>query len=1020
MVPAITEKVGRLASKHPRIVIGVLVLITLGAIAGMVLKPMEQRFDNEDFLPDIEAARTWTLYEEKFTSSYMMTILLKSPHGDVVTVQGFKEMLTLSENISRSDSFRTWQDSGSVLQNPSSPAGSLSSLRDAVDQAEDLKALGEWIGPLIPLSVELSEQAESIDDRLNLTDPTDAGAVSSSLQDLRNILDDLRENYASGVPAPIGGQRGQMDYISSFGSDQDLKDEIAALISYPSGDPSVLNGSVRSQYFLGATQNVHTSLDRAVNVVRVFTENKDLSAGSKQELQELLDDIEGAKGSITNASSAAFGLGSLLRYGFIQQSFGTSLFTLTNFLTKDFDPEKGSFKAKGALMIVSLNYTLTELSVTNESLVIDIEGSIKDAVGRIDNGLSLSVHPLGNALVNKRINDASNDSMKILLPLAFLMIIVILGIVYRSVSDVVVNLIGLTMAILWMFGLGSLLGYYNNPMISAVPVLVVGLGIDYGIHLTLRYREEILKGKKVMDAISSMSGSVGVALLLATFTTVLAFLSNLFSPVSILIQFSVLSAVGVIASFVIMVTFVPAVKSLVDGYKAKRCWNLFQGVKEGTCVSNNNGRTDPSKRLVNRSIARLALGAERRPVVIILVILLLTGGMGYLASFSKVTFSIRDFLPDKLQEADDLSYVLDHFNLGGSGELGIVIVEGKVTEPEVLLAMDRMMDRVVEDRSDLFALETTTGGPRPKAEFLLYSMQTMANNIGALNPSDPFVQAYDGVFDTSSGLPLNGTGPDQVEKVLMAYYDSYPSLARRVLLFEEGSFTACAITFTVATQDDGDGRELDRELRRYTSVLRDMEGGLINDVSISGTMILTAVVVDSLTSSQIGSIIITLTVSLVVLMVVFTIEERSPMIGLVATLPMVFCLIWIVGTMYLLHIPLNAMTITIGSLTVGLGITYGIHITHRFIEDLRDTSDVQEATRRTLLNTGGALMGAAGTTIAGFGLLVFSLMPPLQQFGSITALSILYSFLSSVIVLPVLLMIWAKAKMKVRSLRGGR
>jgi len=54
------------------------------------------------------------------------------------------------------------------------------------------------------------------------------------------------------------------------------------------------------------------------------------------------------------------------------------------------------------------------------------------------------------------------------------------------------------------------------------------------------------------------------------------------------------------------------------------------------------------------------------------------------------------------------------------------------------------------------------------------------------------------------------------------------------------------------------------------------------------------------------------------------------------------------------------------------------------------------------------LFGAAATTIAGFGLLVFALMPPLQQFGGITALTIFYSFIASVFILPAVIAIWAK------------
>ena len=169
--------------------------------------------------------------------------------------------------------------------------------------------------------------------------------------------------------------------------------------------------------------------------------------------------------------------------------------------------------------------------------------------------------------------------------------------------------------------------------------------------------------------------------------------------------------------------------------------------------------------------------------------------------------------------------------------------------------------------------------------------------------------------------------------------------------------------------------------------------------------------------------------------------------------------------MHLAGIPLNMMTIIIASLTIGLGITYGIHITHRFLEDLKNhnlknnlsiqkrvkcpkcgeivdvtgksgevvkvtcpscgnlgkvtfkkqtstTAYIDDACRSTVIHTGTALFGAASTTIAGFGLLVFSLMPPLQQFGGITALTILYSFLASVFILPTFLVLWAKWKQK--------
>ena len=69
---------------------------------------------------------------------------------------------------------------------------------------------------------------------------------------------------------------------------------------------------------------------------------------------------------------------------------------------------------------------------------------------------------------------------------------------------------------------------------------------------------------------------------------------------------------------------------------------------------------------------------------------------------------------------------------------------------------------------------------------------------------------------------------------------------------------------------------------------------------------------------------------------------------------------------------------------------------------------LEKAVNNTVKNTGSALFGAAMTTVLGFGVLFFAILPPMKQFGTMTALTILYSFLSSVWVLPSMLVICAR------------
>jgi len=98
----------------------------------------------------------------------------------------------------------------------------------------------------------------------------------------------------------------------------------------------------------------------------------------------------------------------------------------------------------------------------------------------------------------------------------------------------------------------------------------------------------------------------------------------------------------------------------------------------------------------------------------------------------------------------------------------------------------------------------------------------------------------------------------------------------------------------------------------------------------------------------------------------------------------------------------------ITSLTIGLGVAYSIHLSERYTQELERSGSVWAAMETAVTGTGGALLGSAATTVGGFGVLVFAILPPLQQFGLITGLTIIYAFLGSVFVLPSLLVVWTK------------
>jgi predicted RND superfamily exporter protein len=106
------------------------------------------------------------------------------------------------------------------------------------------------------------------------------------------------------------------------------------------------------------------------------------------------------------------------------------------------------------------------------------------------------------------------------------------------------------------------------------------------------------------------------------------------------------------------------------------------------------------------------------------------------------------------------------------------------------------------------------------------------------------------------------------------------------------------------------------------------------------------------------------------------------------------------------------MTVMITSITIGLGVTYAIHAVQRFRLIADTTGDIDKAVSSTVSHTGGALLASAATTVAGFGILMLAPITPQQQFGLISSITIIYSLLTTILILPPMLKLWAEWRKK--------
>ena len=243
-------------------------------------------------------------------------------------------------------------------------------------------------------------------------------------------------------------------------------------------------------------------------------------------------------------------------------------------------------------------------------------------------------------------------------------------------------------------------------------------------------------------------------------------------------------------------------------------------------------------------------------------------------------------------------------------------------------------------------------------------------------------------------------GPPQIQAIVDHLEELDPDGFRQVAVDNPNGPDTLLIQFEALSGDQ----------ERAERMVDDIQGlwfGKGEEITVTSDEVVGLEVVNAMTESQTASITTTILAALIILCLFFWITERRPALGFIAVGPIVLVLFWVLGTMALLGIPYNVITALITALSIGIGVDYTIHITHRYEEEFAHTRDPEDAARRTLGTTGSALLGSALTTTLGFGVLMFSSLTPFQQFGIVTAITISYALITAILVVPPAMIMWA-------------
>ena len=181
--------------------------------------------------------------------------------------------------------------------------------------------------------------------------------------------------------------------------------------------------------------------------------------------------------------------------------------------------------------------------------------------------------------INVEINRELLSSAYLIL-LMGLAILVLLWASLRRASDVAIVATSLGLSLVWMYGLigwAIIIGksldnevIFRSQFSNLLPILILALEIDDSLHSLHRYKEERRSGKTSEEAVHKSISKVGLAILLTSVTTIVAFMANMTSSIAALRSFGIEAGLGVFCAFFLTGLWVPLCRLDIDNWLDSR------------------------------------------------------------------------------------------------------------------------------------------------------------------------------------------------------------------------------------------------------------------------------------------------------------------------------------------------------------------------------------------------------------------------------------------------------------------
>lgn len=572
--------------------------------------------------------------------------------------------------------------------------------------------------------------------------------------------------------------------------------------------------------------------------------------------------------------------------------------------------------------------------------------------------LDFPVYLSGSPVINTDLMVTMQKDMALFMSLAIMIISIFLYILFRTWHGVVLPLLVVILTLVSTLGLMALSGTAIKLPSQIMPSFLLVVCVGDSVHILAIFYRAIMKGEEKLKAISEALSHSGTAILMTTVTTAGGLLSFANADIAPVADIGIFGPVGVMLAFLYTITLLPPLLSIIP-------------VKQ-TLVYKEENRLG----IIDKILTHLGNIAVNHPKGVVAISL----GLICIAIASipglKLSHHPIKWLPENA-EVRRATELVDE-KLKGTSSLEVILdtkAENGWYDPALLQTLDQM---------SIYAEDYREGNVFVGQTISLADMLKEINQALHENRSDYYTIPEDRDLIAQEFLLFENSGSDDLEDLV------------------DSQFGKSRFSLKMPSIDAVE----------YTDFTKTLEMRLKNQFNEKTEITITGIVALLLRtiSAMMISMIKSYTAALIVISILMIILLGRLGIGLLSMIPNLFPIILILGIMEWFHISLDAFTLLIGSIAIGLVVDDTIHFFNNFQNYYDKTDDARKAVTMTLHSTGRAILFTSLVLSSGFFVYMLASMGNLFNFGLLTGITILLALVSDLILAPALMVLYLEKR----------